>query len=465
MRYACFVVSYCLLCLFFSCNKSFSPAPDEKLAPFDLGKGIWGYTDKMSYSPGDSIHIFLGSDTLLLNQNIPFSDINGNIIFSVKTDVKKQGIQNEKPWQNGFGLIENYALLVPANLKSGIYLINQQIPVVIKSASKKADITIVYPSNTANAYSNMGGKSFYEPASPDLRYIAHELSFQRPQTLDFFSQYFLAWFCTLPGYSVQYIADIDLDDYSAFAGSRLLIIPGHSEYWTRKARTNFDHFVNTGHNALVLSGNTMWWQIRYSDDKTKEICYKDINLDKDTVSDKSLTTTLWNKPLLKYPIINSIGGSYDYAGEVDLSIKSGETNVSSAFHGYKIVQPSSPLLEGTGLKKGSVIHFDTHEYDGISLQWNKASSSIQYNRSLLPNTRQYKYEVIGYDSLSAPASNGNFSAAVLLVYQPNPQSGTIVNSCTTNWCAYNGMGYQDGDKIKKITINAIEKSLAGKSLF
>ena len=34
--------------------------------------------------------------------------------------------------------------------------------------------------------------------------------------------------------------------------------------------------TNTGGHALILSGNTMWWQVRYNEDKTKLICYFNI---------------------------------------------------------------------------------------------------------------------------------------------------------------------------------------------
>ncbi len=54
---------------------------------------------------------------------------------------------------------------------------------------------------------------------------------------------------------------MDLEDYSEIAGAKVVVIIGHSEYWTRRARENFDRYVLEGGNALVLSGNTMWWQV------------------------------------------------------------------------------------------------------------------------------------------------------------------------------------------------------------
>ena len=65
-----------------------------------------------------------------------------------------------------------------------------------------------------------------------------------------------------------------MDDYENIRGAKLLVVIGHSEYWTRTARLNFDRFVDEGCHALVLSGNTMWWQVRYSENKDRMICYK-----------------------------------------------------------------------------------------------------------------------------------------------------------------------------------------------
>jgi hypothetical protein len=45
------------------------------------------------------------------------------------------------------------------------------------------------------------------------------------------------------------------------------------------------------------------------------------------------------------------------------------------------------------------------------------------------------------------------------------QSGIIINAASYDWCSYRGIGGQDGDKIKRITYNAIKKLLRGERIF
>ena len=102
-----------------------------------------------------------------------------------------------------------------------------------------------------------------------------------------FESEFIKWFDTQT-FSKKYITDHQLDDIESFSDSKLLIIIGHNEYCSKPAIINIQSFVNNGNNLLVLSGNTAWWQIRYSDDNTKLICYK--NKEKDPITDVTLKT-------------------------------------------------------------------------------------------------------------------------------------------------------------------------------
>jgi hypothetical protein len=94
-----------------------------------------------------------------------------------------------------------------------------------------------------------------------------------------YSEEFYYWLASQDHSNVGYITDKEMEEFSNIKSAKLLIIPGHSEYWTRKARRNFDQFVRQGSNSLILSGNTMWWQARYNEDMTQIICFKDAKSD------------------------------------------------------------------------------------------------------------------------------------------------------------------------------------------
>ena len=143
-----------------------------------------------------------------------------------------------------------------------------------------------------------------------------------------------------------------MDDYSEIQNSKIIAVVGHSEYWTKTARLNFDKFVDNGKDAIVLSGNTMWWQVRYSGDKNKLICYKDALLD--TISDPLLKSINWPDTSLHYPLLNSVGVDYTHGSAAA---------VSDSWYGYKITLPNSPILAGTSLNSGNILSCRSRESD------------------------------------------------------------------------------------------------------
>jgi hypothetical protein len=393
-----------------------------------------GYTDKISYSPEDSISIFINAKKNIKDYQLDITDINGNVLKSFTQDIFPQSIHPNKPYENGFKYQLTGKISTP-NFESGIYLFNEKIPFVIKP-TKPCDILILYSSNTENAYCESGGKSTYGYNSSN-KVPASIVSFRRPIGLPFHSTEFLRWIAKNKEYKIGYIADQDLDEYKNISSAKLLIIPGHSEYWTRKARNNFDRFISEGKNALILSGNTMWWQVRYNEEENQMICYKN---DTDPIKDTALKTINWTDSTLQYSVINSIGLDFNLGGYGKKEDK--------GWDGYKIVTPSSPLLKGTGLKLNSIINLPTDEYDGGQLVFSSDSTNVTLNNP----SNFYRYELIGYD-IGSRKSNSN---GAWIVMQKNENSGVIINTGSTDWCQKAGMEGRSSKVIKKITLNMID---------
>lgn len=399
-----------------------------------------GYTDRVSYLPGEPVKVYLHASHPLELCRLTVFNINGDSAFSVASPLP---FHPKYPWNIGSTDGFNYPLtseFILPEIASGVYLIEKKIPFVVKT-KKPVDVTIVYPSNTANAYSFSGGKNLYSPGTT-------QVSFQRPVELQQYSKFCLEWLERQMDFSIGYVADVDLEDFDNIASSTLIGILGHSEYWTKNSRMNFDRFVDSGKHALVLSGNTMWWQVRYSDDKSIMICYRQPELD--SVSDKSIQTIQWNSPSLNYPIIKSIGADFangGYGKEKDLG-----------WDGYKIVAANSPLLEGTELEKGDVISLPTLEYDGTLINgFNREGFPMMDQKSL----GFYKSEIIGFDR----GYREGPTTPTFLVFQKAPNSGVIVNAGSTEWCGAGGMGGSSAQAIKKITLNAIRKLLRNEPVF
>lgn len=400
-----------------------------------------GYVDRLSVLPGDSVTVYLNAsaaDTIELG----LYDMAGQTVATFPVRVFPQEAPGPDAYEHGYKYKPTAKILVP-ELRSGIYLWDNSIPMIVRGRSAK--VTVVYSSNTENAYSASGGKSLYDYNSFETK-KATRVSFQRPIPIARHSEAFFRWIVKQDLGDIGYITDMDLEDYAEIRRASLLIIPGHSEYWTLNARKNFDRFVAEGKSALVLSGNTMWWQVRYSADKTQMICYK--SAEDDDVKSSQLKTTRWNDPTLGYPITRSIGVEFPLAGY--------GAKTDKGWDGFRIIA-QSPLLENTTLLKGDTLKFVTDEYDGAPLQGWTYDSIPVVNRQALGFDR---IEIVGYDRATWSGSDG---VATWIVFKPSRKSGTVINTASTNWCAESGIGINEDIRI--ITRTMIDKLLRKENVF
>ena len=405
---------------------------------------IDGYLDKTSYYPAEAAILYINSRYPSSSTSIDIYNVNDLIVHSFSGNIFSQNIQNEEPWTNGYGYEETLRFFIPS-LSSGLYFIKigengWKIPFIIKT-SDYVDAIIVYPSNTINAYNKREGYSFYtDPKAPIL-------SFLRPQKLPSFSIPFFEW-AEIENFNFGYITDYDLDNMDNFSNSNILIIPGHNEYWSRNARENFDDFVDSGNDAIVLSGNTMWWQVRYENKGEQLVCFKVQG--EDPIDDPLLETILWTSSQLEYPIISSIGADFNGGG---YGLKFDDLG----WDGYKIILPQSPLFEGINIENNQVLSIPTTEYDGAPLSGFLDDGTPIINNDLLGF---YRIELLGYDI----SYRGGNKYPTFIAFQKNELSGTIINTASTNWCS-DGIDGIDGDNIKIITFNMINLLLQGESIF
>lgn len=400
-----------------------------------------GYTGKTSYYPGEKLTVFFDSKEAQELCRLTIYSVSGDSVYATTSALPAVPQVPEDASENGFGFPVAVEFDVP-DIKSGIYLIEKQIPFIIKT-DEPVDVMLVYASNTANAYATSGGKSLYSK-----EYRPASVSFERPIPLQALAEVCLKWFEKLEDFSIGYIADIDLDDLSSFSSATVLVVAGHSEYWTRQARYNFDRFIDFGGHALILSGNTMWWQVRYSTDKKKMICHKDGDLD--PVTDPLFKTINWSDPVIDYPILSSIGAHFPLGG---YGLKA-----DAGWDGYKIVEPASPLFEGLDLARGDIISLPSLEYDGAPVSGYDAEGYPVIDNAILNFD---KIELLAFDKGHRVTDTN----ATLIVFRKAPTAGIVINTATTDWCSASGMGGLSGDLIKDITLNALAKLVNGGPVF
>lgn len=77
------------------------------------------------------------------------------------------------------------------------------------------------------------------------------------------------------GYSYDVASDHDLHrDPDLLDGYKVVVINGHSEYWSTEAYGAVDSFLDAGGAAIVMSGNTMFWRVSYDGDGAAMECRK-----------------------------------------------------------------------------------------------------------------------------------------------------------------------------------------------
>ncbi len=423
-----------------------------------------GYTDKLSYDPGDTVKVFLSAN-VSLSAKIYLLDAELEKKDSIIANIFPQTMAAVNPWEN-YGYIKTFNYVIPANLVSGMYNFGDKIFFIVRNLHKNADITIVYPTNTEAAYNNAGGKSLYNFNSSGNHH-ANMVTFQRPlenyilNEVQQQSRPFAKWIKHLHGYSIQYLSDQDLDRYSEISQSKLLVVIGHSEYWSRAARQNFDQFVNGGKNAAVFSGNTMGWQVRYSSDNTKIVCYKDSANDPEP--NHLLKTIEWAKPSLNYSVLQSIGADWPH----------GAYGMYPPVHGndgYTIMKPNSPLLQGTGLGYHHLLSCQSYEYDATLF-----SAYNAFGDPIIDSTTLgfCKMELIGYDYgekvsnvYAGPKGYGTF-----IIFKKTPASGIVVNTGFNTFTGQSstlgtgGINGPDSGKVRLIVRNIFTKLLAHHNVF
>jgi hypothetical protein len=414
-----------------------------------------GYVDKISYAPGDTATVYINAVNAVSNFRLFLYDEGKKIADTLYADIFPQVVSNAKPYEEGYGYKPTFKYVIP-RVPSGVYRLGSAIGFIIRDSTGSRPITVLLPTNTNAAYNNNGGKSLYSFNSSDSQ-ASRVVSFLRPRKYGQDAE-LIRWMKARGFHDHQVISDIDMNDTSLFFRSKVLVVQGHSEYWSRQARLNFDRFVKSGKDALILSGNTMWWHVRYSADMSRMICFK--NYDLDTVSDPLLRTGEWPNEKLGYSVVKSIG--VDYLHGVYLNkYPQGQSS-------YVVVEPGSPLFEGTGMMAGDSLWTQSYEFDGCPIK-GVSPEGIPIPDYKIPGFS--RYEFLGFNRGPTPmgpvpGSSKPPTFGMLTVMQRNDHEGRIINMGAHTWSIQgSGMFGSDSTVLGKITQNALEKLLQGKEVF
>lgn len=371
-------------------------------------RGLWCYTDRLSYRPGEEATFHTSTSAARYAVEIARVGARREVVW------RKGGLRGAlhptppDAYARGCGWPAAFSLRIPGDWRSGYYAVRLRAEdgrgeplawdhfFVVRAPARRrtAKILLVLSTNTYAAYNSWGGKCLY---ASDDRSVACRLSFLRPwqrgllhrppgtirntntgtpgfgerPLVDAFPRHvqqgyhhwtrfagfhtwesiFVAW-AEAGGYALDYCVQTDLDrDPDVVDGYRLLTTVGHDEYWSWRERDVVDDFVAAGGNAAFFIGNAAFWQVRLEHDGREMVCYKYVP-EFDPVygtKDERYLTGMWSNPRTGRPETQTFGLSFTRGGYHRLGWV-----MPRSSGGYLVYRPGHWVFAGTQLEYGDV---------------------------------------------------------------------------------------------------------------
>lgn len=379
---------------------------------------VEGYAARQSVTAGDAVDLHCSSRVPHVQIEVARLGVEREIVWRGTAVVDDHPVPHEA-WRVGCDWPVTVTIPTDAAWRAGMYEIrlrtgdmprdlSQAFVVLRHPGPARPSNLLVLSTNTWQAYNQWGGRCMYSGATEvsfrrpiERGYVTrtvdadghdgrvanvgiHDLDHQRLQRYLADHEYPLwtassGWFnwerrvaewAEREGIELDYAVDADLDsDGNLLDGRRLLLTAGHNEYWSWGMRDAVDRFVDSGGNWAILSGNTCFWQVRYSAEHDSMICYKAGARNADPVRGTEREQTLtscWSDPLVGRPETTTIGLSFTRGGYCRVG-----DAVPRGSGGYTVQAPDHWVFAGTGLRYGDEVGASAtvvgYEVDGCAM--------------------------------------------------------------------------------------------------
>jgi hypothetical protein len=430
---------------------------------------VEGYTENLSYLPGESIDLYLSSA-------IPLVDLQLARVGHIQQEpLKLSGVAAslqpipEDASAHGCKWKKTISVKIPENWKSGYYefrafepgttkLLSKPAFVIVRSAKpgQTSKMLLQLSTNTYNAYTNWGGYSLYAYHGR-FGIQGRRVSFHRPQMSQFYQweARFVDWAET-HGYTLDYGANDDLEKPGFLDPYKLVLSVGHDEYWSKGMRDQLEAFIGKGGNVAFFSGNTCCWQVRPELNGKELVCWKQMAAFDPVyaTSDHTTLSSLWSHHLVKNPENRLTGVGFLWGG-----YRKSHGQFMNDKAEYTVHRPDHWLFEKTNLKAGSTFgDKDTivgYECDGCELEM-KDGLPVPTGKDGTPKdftilatcpTRWHPDDCEWYEKWQ----KGRIGQAVLGSYTRN---GTVVTAGSTDWS--HGLAGKD-PIVEQITRNVLDR--------
>lgn len=438
---------------------------------------IEGYTNQLSYLPGEEISFHLASsathcslvitrlgnspDTVWISDSVKVGD------YPVPENASSHGCD----WPVAF------ELTIPDTWKTGYYEVMMyvedaggkfiqrnrrtaegQLFFVVRSSSPGTNkILLQLASNTYNAYNNWGGFSLYSyHARSNLQ--GHRVSFDRPPNSLFhrWELDFVKW-AEFQGYELDYAVNSDLEFHPEILDNyKLVLSVGHDEYWSASMRDHLEAFISDGGNVAFFSGNSVCWQVRSEDDGRALTCWKQ-TYQMDPVypsGNHDTLSTLWSHYLVDRPENQLTGVGFLHGG-----YHRSHGQFMDGSGAYTVHRPDHWIFEGTDVEqetqfggKHTVVGYECDgcemEFiDGLPYPTHQDGTPENFVILATAPARWHPDDSEWYERWE----KGRTGAAVLGTYT---NGGTVVTVGSTDWA--HGLRGRD-EVVERITSNILNR--------
>jgi hypothetical protein len=280
------------------------------------------------------------------------------------------------------------------------------------------------------------------------------------------------------GLALDYLTDYDLDvEQGALDAYDVVVLAGHSEYWSGRERDALEAFVDRGGRLAIFSGNTCFWKVRWEDEGRTLVCHKWKGFDAEDVAPDQ-ATHLWSHPAFGRPEAEITGLSFLFGGYHRLGLCA-----ARGIGGYTVYRDKHWALAGCDLYYGDVIGDGVpligYENDGCVLAFGEdglprsearlgvpadlevialapaafgEASDSPYRPLIPPEQLDVAAQVAYGDASAATQQRVLRGHAVMASFRRG--AGEVFNGGTTEW-AY---GLAAGDPfITRITLNVLRR--------
>ncbi|HVG23372.1 MAG TPA: N,N-dimethylformamidase beta subunit family domain-containing protein [Thermoanaerobaculia bacterium] len=418
-----------------------------------------GYTSSPSVMQGSSIGLHIA--TSVRSPELTIINLADPNRFLVTRTFTSEARNCSGRTASGCGWPRTLTIDIPYSWPSGYYAASfptafgvRYATFVVRPAfpTSRSQMVVIAPTHTYQAYNDFGGRSAHPTDDPAR---ATHLSYDRPYAMEkglgrypLWEKNFVDWM-TQTNRLFEVITDADLEQPNILQPYRVVVLVGHSEYWTASARAQLEQFSQRGGHIAVLGGNSMWWQVRLEDNNRTVVAFKGAEYDPALGQNDSLVTTNWYASPVNNPENRVLGASFRNGGftnRVADTTKYDMVPIAERVP-FTVTDASHWVFEGTGFRNGDTFGREITglEVDGVVFNCDPSGRIIGPEGS---DEAPRNYHILA----TVPASTGWGTMGLFV----NQSGGAVFNGATQGWAG----GLFD-DRIGRITANVLDRFMRG----